>query len=491
MPVNDHLVWNEIKDFAGGLNDGNDFLMPANEFQVLEDCYPRPGGGLRAFYKASTTTITTAGLSMATERIEMIVPFIESTGIAYMAVTKNTTTGLQKWYTLGIGAGSWTLRKTFTAPVSLANSSLTQVTTYNTGAGIRWAICTSHNKSDSTEDGLYTMTDTGTIAFIEQSGFNTVAMTQYQARLLYAKLNTLVWTDPGSIVAPPAPNFITLQTGNNDVRDIIAVIVPYAPTTLIIGTIGSGWWMIEGDITDPVVRQMADDHYPGKVQRGTRTEDGVVFFEPNNGIYKTRNMAAQFERLDQNLIPHAVDENQAFSYFDNFLFAPGGKVMNTDTKTWFSLSAATGANVVNHWERQPTNTINGVTLGQQVIGAQRNNAGAILSYPVNEFGGQRVETFRVKTAPIRNDKGRYMHIREVQVAVDCFGSTSTVAITVNGTTRTSATLPAGTNEVSFLFDERAKYLDVLVVPNSNTTNTEAPVLEAVRIGTRPDAHQVT
>ncbi|HXU06670.1 MAG TPA: hypothetical protein VN903_37195, partial [Polyangia bacterium] len=59
------------------------------------------------------------------------------------------------------------------------------------------------------------------------------------------------------------------------------------------------------------------------------------------------------------------------------------------------------------------------------------------------------------------------------------------------TTRTSATLPAGTNELSFLFDERARYLDVQVVPNSNTNAVEAPVIEAIRIATRSDAHQIT
>lgn len=52
MPVNRHLVWNEIRDFRAGLwTKGDTWLMPPTAAQEMQDCYPVEGVGLRAFYR--------------------------------------------------------------------------------------------------------------------------------------------------------------------------------------------------------------------------------------------------------------------------------------------------------------------------------------------------------------------------------------------------------------------------------------------------------
>ncbi len=391
-----------------------------------------------------------------------------------------------------MGAGSWTLSKTFTAIGGLGyvNGGIAMVTDYHsTIDGNVWVVGTTHNKSDGTEDGWWMVKPNGTWTRINATALLTACVAQYQARLVGSQLNTLWWTDPGSTTTPPAANFITIQSGHNDVRDLITTIIPYSPTSLLVGTVGSGWWNIEGDITDPVVREMGKDHNASFLQKNVTTQDGAVFLEYDYGTYMTQNMAAQFEELDPHITPPLNDggHGYGFGYLDKYIFAPAGKVLDTETKAWFTLSAT--VDNINAFE-QNIATVNGISLGKKMYAPRYAANWTLAFYGLEERNSTRVQTYTVKTAPIRNDKGRWMHIREVQVDLSCFGSASTVAVTVNGTTRTSATLAAGTNELSFLFDERAKYLDVQVVPNSNTTSIEAPIIEAIRIGTRPDAHQV-
>ncbi len=494
MPVNDHLKWVEIKDFSKGLYDGQDFLIPPDAFAVMEDCYPRVGGGLRAFYKSDTTSLPTTGVdSISAERIEIISPLITSTGIAYLLVTSHSTTGVQKWYYWAVGASSWSKIKTFTAPSSYANRFTTSVTTYhdNTNGRNVWAIVTTHNKSDSSEDGLYLVRwDTGGITFVENSAFTVTPIAQYQARLIYPHLNTLVWTDPGAVATPPAANFLTLQSGNNDVRDIIAGLMPYAPNTLLVSTIGSGWWMIEGDITDPVVRQMGDDFNPWFAQKMARAQDGIVFFEGGTGIFQTQNMAANFKRLDPQLLPHPAAPMHGFANVAGYLLAPQGRVMSWESGAWFTLSVGTGSSPIYAWYDQPSPGVNGLTFNKGVYGAQYKASGAIAIVNMDERAGARLESYRVKTAPVRDAGGRQMVVREVQVGVDSFSAETTVAVTCGGVTQTSTALGVGSNVVSFLFPARAEYLDVLVVPASNHSGVEAPVLEYMRIGARPDGHQI-
>lgn len=499
MPVNDHLVWNEIRDFSGGVYTVADYLMPATGFQTMQDCYPRGKEGLRAFHKPTAMTTTGIG-SLTTEYPVGIMPGIASTGLAWLLITRVIATGALKGYYLAVGSSTWSLTKSFTAHTGgTTNGGIASITTYHdaTNSKNAWVVGTTHNKDDGSEDGWWEVDGTtGAWTKINATQFVGPPVIQYQARLIGSQLATLWWTDPGAVATPPAANFLTILSGNNDVRDIITGLIPYSPTTLLVGTVGSGWWAVEGDITDPVVRQMGMDHSMQAVQKCVTTQDGAIFFDPTSGVYMTRNMAATFDRLDGQLAPLPVlfdSYIQGFGYQGGFLFTPGGRVTDLgEGGGWFTLSEASGATPAYTYTEQSDLIVNGVVLTRGIVAPQYCANWKINVFPLDETtGGSRYSTYTVKTAPIRNDKGRWMHIREVQVAVNCLGSASTIAVTVNGVTRTSATLPAGTNEVSFLFDERARYLDVQVVPNSNNASVEAPVLEAIRIGSRPDAHQIT
>jgi len=116
--------------------------------------------------------------------------------------------------------------------------------------------------------------------------------------------------------------------------------------------------------------------------------------------------------------------------------------------------------------------------------------GTILTLPVEERSSARAESYRIKTAPLQAGSGRQAVIREVEVMVKSFHASSTVAVTINGSTQTSAAIPVGTNVVRFPFNQRGEYLDVQIAPASNASGYEAPVLEQFRVGVRNDGHTV-
>jgi len=62
MADNSQLKWIDYKDFTTGLWDtGASFLVPPTAFQIMDNCYPLPQGGVRAFFKPTETTLTTIG----------------------------------------------------------------------------------------------------------------------------------------------------------------------------------------------------------------------------------------------------------------------------------------------------------------------------------------------------------------------------------------------------------------------------------------------
>lgn len=486
MAVNSHLKWLDFKDFTKGIwTKGSSFTMPPDHFQVMEDCYPQPEGGLRAFFKPSTSTVTLSGIGDATnERVIAFSSIITSTGTAYLMVTKHVTTGLLKGYFWGVGDSAWTLQKTFTAHGDgYANGGFAEIIQYhdNTNGRNVWIVGVTHAKSDGTEDGWWLVRwDTASWTRINSTTYTGVGIVQYQSRIVGAALNTLWWTDPGTITTPSADNYSTIQSGHNDVRDIITNLVPYSPSQLLVSTMGSGWWVLDGDIEDPIVRQMGADHNADFNQKIVVTENGAIFYEKERGTFMTQNMGANFAPVDDNLVPWTADSQQGFGFLNGFLFAPSGRVWDMATSAWFTLSDA--ATSYSAFE-QPLHVVNGVALSKGVFIPQFKASASMLHYALDDRNSSRAESYRVKTAPLQAGDGRQAAIREVEVMVKSYHADSTVAVTVNGTTRTSNPIPVGTNVIRLTFNEVAEYLDVQVAPASNEAGYEAPTIEQFRVGT--------
>jgi hypothetical protein len=201
----------------------------------------------------------------------------------------------------------------------------------------------------------------------------------------------------------------------------------------------------------------------------------------------TENMAASFQRLDDALEPWDADWRQGFGYQNGYLFAPYGRTFDFATGSWFTMSAM--VDCPNSFE-QPSPGVNGIPTVRSMIFPEYKASGTILTLPIEERTSARVGSYRIKTAPLQAGNGRQVVIREVELMVKSFHAASTVAVTVDGVTRTSAAIPVGTNVIRIPFKARGEYLDVQVVPASNNAGTEAPVLEKFRVGVRPDGHTV-
>lgn len=496
MPSNQHLTWTEFRDFTPGLHTADSsFLMPVEAFQVMEDAQPQPGGGLRAFYKANTSYLDTTGIVSATnERITWVQPFLESTGYSYLMFTKHVSTGLLKGYTRAVGASSWTNSKSFTAHGDgFLNGGVHNVTTYwnnnstLTTPASSWFVGTVHNKSDGTEDGWYLVYPNGTWTRVTAGAalFYGSTIVQYQARMVGSRLNQIWWSDPGSTTEPDADNYLLLQSGKNDVNDIITSLHPYSPSSLLVSTHGSGWFVIDGDITDPVVREMGKGRHPYYHQKMVTTPTGVIFAEPGKGVFITQSMAADFERLDTQLemFDMSLGHGYGFAYHNGLLFAPAGRVLDFETGAWFTLSDSPD-NIIAHEATPPT--VNSVDLSSGVILPQFKASGNIVQYELDDTS-QRNPRMRVKTAPLQAGNGRQIVIREVEVFTKAFNADSTVTVTVGGVAREFA-VASGADVTRFNFNARGEYLDVEVLLESNNSSIEAPILESFRVGVRGDGH---
>lgn len=506
MPQNEHLRWTDVTDFSKGLwTADSGFLMPADAFQTMQDCYPKQGGGLRAFFKPTTTTV--ASLS-STSRVVGLCDFTSSTSTTFMALTLDLGTGaLTAWSRLHTDV-AWTSRKVFAAPAGgLVSNSFAQIVQYVDSSGNRYFAIGIGQLPGGGDTGIWLWNINTAVwsQIANAADAIDLPIVMYQNRLvcrangLFGTNTRLRWTDPGGITFPAA-NYIDLVNVQGDHESAIAALVPYNPSNLLVAQAASGWTLMSGDISDPIVTQMGDNHAPN-ISHGQGVAlmaNGPVFLDPNSGMYVAQNNATTFNRLDPELAPYnpGVLAPLQSVFYKDFLFVPGGRVMHVPSSAWFTLSEGTGSNETDyaHALRYDSKGYGTFTSPVGVYLPQFQDSFKINRYVIDEaIAGAttgRYETFTVKTAPLREPSGRQIAVREVEVLVNSHNTAASVAVTVNGVTKTRTAIGSGKKVLPFLFGERGPYLDVQVVPNSNVTNTEAPILEGLRIGARADGHQI-
>lgn len=144
------------------------------------------------------------------------------------------------------------------------------------------------------------------------------------------------------------------------------------------------------------------------------------------------------------------------------------------------------------WSAGPTFTItaSGLDKPGRVFFVPTNGSGTTgPGFYEFDSDSKRVGQFTWQSAPLRGPNGRTVEIREVQVYARSYDTGATLAVTVNGVTKTQTVgdngVP-GRDQLSFLFREHAEVLDVTIVSTAGTPSTnEAPTIQAVRIGWRP------
>jgi hypothetical protein len=252
---------------------------------------------------------------------------------------------------------------------------------------------------------------------------------------------------------------------------------------ILIGKRGAPITLIEGDFGDATnlaVRTMTDTRNTSGFQNVVQSEGGVVFVALDDGVYQTMQgyeiepLSEAISSVTWNQVANAGVALGSCAYVNRFLFAPHCLIFDYRTRAWFKSSAM--GDCLHQAEDRSVD---------QVITAEAGVNFHLWEYDPTESNTatNRCSGYTWKSAPLRDAQGRQIRIREVQVFARSFNASSTIAITVNGTTRT-VTLAAGQQQVSELFSETSEVLDITISAASNASQVEAPAIDCVRIGSQ-------
>lgn len=512
MPVTGHLKYVELTDFKAGVftdpGGGKQLIMPATGMQQLDDAYPQVEGGLRAFFQP--VVVTTAGIVAPTQEvctgIAVVSGYTRRTGaggqgvngtsICWYMTTWNDTTNIARIYRMDGTGGETAWSAKFTSGVD--NSGTGQQSSFQRfveTAGTDYMIVSLRSGGatgtykvlyDSTQassglgsDGVATKTTThaGVLAVAAAriiTGGSTPGTDQ-----------SLWWSAIGS-ASGDGTNFTGAGIGTvipspSAPRNGVKLLQTFDPDQLLVGFAGSAWKTITGDIssTSSPIRQMGTGHFPGNLQDGTRTPDGVVFIPPHGPAYLTDGRT--FTDISTNLAGFnnaqsgiAIGGPGTGDYGEGFLFLPGGSVSFEEAKGWFKVTDQVG--VYHYWD--PNQGMLSVSAGVSFT---------IRSRQINRSLGARNLSYTFRTAPFAQPDGSQSVVREVEIDAQAY-SVSSFTVTVTDhfgatTTQTQSGIAVGRQVTSIPIKAIGEYLDVTVTATG--ASVEAPTIEKVRIGFTP------
>jgi len=507
MPSHDHLQPLQIKDFAPGLWTRGDWLLPPTAAQTMQDCFPQPGGGLRAWFKP--TAISVSGIADITK--ERIIGLHARGGVGARAGTPTDSTDrylCTYMYDSSAGAGNKARPKLYRMDGTNSETTWTQI--YATSGTTQFAFATNDSNAPAqsrfryfqlssgspndqyvlmalnyvgSDNGLWRMNyndlSTAQKAIeIDPSTPRSGAMCIHQARVMIATGTSsprLWWSNAGTVTFA-STSYLDIEPSQD--LNVLNMLFPQPPSDLLVAKEGAPWVVIQGDITDPIVRQMGGGGHTSaasNIQDGCVTDQGIAFIDSKGDIYLTDGV--EFRSISKQLSGFSnasgVVSLGSLTFMNHFLFAPGGKVYDFDSQSWFTQTGITG------------NFHNAERYGSQVWGGVGTSTNFTLNSVVPYEVTDRVNTYTWKSAPLHEESGRQLEIREVEIVCKSYDTSATIAVTIGGTT-VSKTLAASTKQkVSFYFVKRAEVLDVQVVSTAGNASNEAPSIEAITVWTRP------
>lgn len=489
-----HYTWLERDDFSGGMWSSTDWVIPDNGLAVMEDCYPLPSGGIRAFAKFSSYTTTGIGAGE-----EPIGGYVEQAG-------NNLGTGpASDLYLLTSGHASgprlyriwegddpaptgWTLIKQFGA----GTATFGDFTSYKMAAVTEPYRYLAFNMTGagSADKGLWripfatTQATTPVRAVTGQAGTFALPIGVHQDRLIFndAFGGAKFWfTNPG-VETVAAGSFKEVQPYTP--RSGHVFFKSFAPSDLLVAKEGSQWVLMQGDISSTTSqRTMGDVRHANTLQRPAETEQGIVFQALMDGIYITPD-GQQMNKISEAISADDLwnDELRSqpgyLAHLDNWLFTPSGHVYDFRTGAWFSLTdwtTSASAFVLMTDKRKSRH---------RLLAFKENGAGVpqIYYFDSEESGMARKSDYRIKWGPLHDDSGRQIEIGEVHVVLRCYQSGASMEVTINGVTRTISNISSGRTVVPAMFRERGPQLDIEIELHSNDAAIEAPSIEAIRVG---------
>lgn len=500
MPGTEGLTPLLVQDFSPGLYNANDWLMPANGWQAMTDCYPQVGGGLRAFYKASTFPVTGI-VHPADERLigaggysSLLARDLGSVTFDRYIVTYDVHTGgafVPRVYRMdGTNhEATWSVLTRSTDGLPLAS------TAGNTPAKASFRIFTQTNgdlhmlvviRYAGSNNGLWRIlqTDLSSTAAIlhdlnaalgDTFGVKNGSIGIHQAKVVIGTGNgEIFWSDNGADGSWSAANFNKLDPNKDGAR--VRGLVGAEPSDLIAFREGAGFVIVQGDITNNPAVQVQ--------QKGITTPDfffdpcetpmGIAFISGDGFMYLTDG------RNNQNISTQLTPFTQSADFTDygdtvfgdEFIFGPRGRCYHVPTKSWFiqtqlagSIKAYDTGNIV--WG----NVADGTSFSLATLSPQNDSA--------------RVSTFSAKSAPIHGSDGRQVDVRQVDVYAKNYVAGSSITVTVAGEAHTKYLRTVGAQTVRFLFhNKRSQNLDVTFSSNANDGVSEAPSFDSCQYWTR-------
>lgn len=508
MPVNSHLQWIEVKDFAPGLWTADDWLTPANGWQIMEDCYPTEGGGLRAFFQG--TAIPTTGIGAITKE-RVIGLFARGSIPARSGAPTDLTDYYLCTYLFDAAAGAGSKARPKFYRMDGTNSEVAWTEINRTSGATLWGFATNDSNAPRYTQFLffqqlagspndqwviavvrYVGADVGTFRFNYQdlsSAQKGIKITQlngtvtatgpaavHQARLLVAGGTTggiIYYSNPGDAATSVASGFVQLDP--SVALPQIVGLSPSPPSDLFVLRQGAAPLLMQGSIVNQTTQVMGEGINAQREQDVIRTPEGYALIGADGIVYFTNGVT--YTPISQQVsisasAPDALGQG-SLNYINEFLFAPGGMVYFLPTKSWFTQTQMAGS--FHNVER-----FGGFIWGPVGTGTSFTLA----KVSPQPHGGTRVSTWRAKTAPMRAVDGRIIGIREVQVVVKSYDASATFAVTVNGVTNTQTCSVTGRQTMSFLFNQKAEVLDITFVSTAGGS-AEAPSIEAYRTGYMP------
>lgn len=512
MPANSHLEWVEVRDFSPGLwNSGHQtvgsILTPAQGSQVMDNCYPQPGGGLRAFHAVTNSTTSTGIANPTTEKpVGLLYIRIPSPAGSSQVTYLMTYNGTLRLYSGGVGS-AWTLGKTFAAGAGdfaafSATSWATQV--LSTGVFKVYALV----GGTGADPGVWGWNANGAPAYTKLtlpsppsiSGTGESILATHQSRLIVAEQYRLMWTDPGTETFS-ANNFLDIDPEEGS---SIVALTPLSATDLLVVRQSGKAVVIQGDLSDPIIRTMPPVTHNDIVRQPNTymLPDGRVPIIANpGGLFLG---GPEFERVSAQIYDSWVPSSAgglasllSTAGLGNFLVSTiggntnGALVYDLATKSFFTISDIFGT----FGEILAPDFAGSVKFLNAVGTSNVTNLHQAM-YQITFLDNYRASSYTWVSAPMAGPDGRRLEIREIQLIVNPQNTAAnrfdvTVGANVQGgggTTQTT-TLTAGDlsrQTLRFLFKEQAPVLDVKVLTSliSPSSPHEAPQIEAVRIGYR-------
>jgi hypothetical protein len=349
--------------------------------------------------------------------------------------------------------------------------------------------------------------------------YGTSVIVEHQARVVAATQDRINFSAPGTAdFDDPAAGFVRLNPSgwqqqadpytNSTLTNVyegplVAWMVSVPPGDLVVATRDGRIYNVQGDLADPIVRELGR-WSPNQSHVAVASPKGVFFIMPNQGIHQLE-LGGGVTNISEGLLPTIWNVTAPpevglgqLAATDRFLFAPnlhtgtglsnGALVFDLEAQAWFTSTHADDATITN--PRLVAQDSNPIDSGIWVMPNQTLDGDTdpiLYQYRVSGVEGaplteERASTWEWKSAPLRDPLGRYVDIRQVQIPAYAFNAdTSTLAVTVNGVTRT-VTLPSGRSIQTVQFNARGKTLDVTVKAKSNNSTIEAPMVEEVAIG---------